>query len=101
LVYLNYRIDGLNNLSFRAEYFDDMEGQRTGVKTAYLETGIGWQHWLSPQIEFRPEVSYYNSLNAPAFNGNFNANTAGLGGPLIAPTKNYAIIAESDVIVHF
>jgi hypothetical protein len=102
LVYLNYRIDGLNNISFRAEYFDDMEGQRTGVKTAYLETGIGWQHWLSPQIEFRPEVSYYNSLNAPAFNGNFNANTAGLGGAgIIAPTKNYAIIAESDVIVHF
>ena len=101
LVYVNYKINGLNNISFRAEYFDDMEGQRTGTKTAYIETGVGWQHWLSPQIEFRPEVSYYNSLNAPAFNGNFNFNTAGLNGPIIAPTKNYAIIAESDVIIHF
>jgi hypothetical protein len=95
LAYLNYRYDGLNNFSYRIEYFDDAEGQRTGVKTAYIETGIGWQHWLSPQIEFRPEVSYYYSLNAPAFNGNFNA------APIILPTKNYAVIAESDVIIHF
>jgi hypothetical protein len=113
LSYLNYKIDGLNNLSFRAEYFDDEEGYRTGVKTAYLEVGIGWQHWLSPQIEIRPEVSYYNSLNASAFNGNGNANTAGFGGPTGACAqpgapanpgtncKNFAIIAESDVIVHF
>ena len=30
----------------------------------YVETGIGWQHWFSPQIEIRPEVSYYKSLDA-------------------------------------
>jgi hypothetical protein len=45
----------LDNISYRLEYFDDKEGQRTGVKTAYVETGIGWQHWFSPQIEIRPE----------------------------------------------
>ena len=93
LSYLNYKFTPLDNLSFRAEFYDDEEGQRTGTKTRYLEAGIGWQHWWSPQIEFRPEVSYYRSFDAPAFNGNFNAG--------IAPTKSYAVIGSADVIWHF
>jgi Putative beta-barrel porin-2, OmpL-like. bbp2 len=93
LTYLNYKVTPLDNISYRAEFVDDEEGQRTGTKTRYVETGIGWQHWFSPQIEVRPEVSYYRSLDANAFNGNAN-----LG---IAPNKNYAIIALSDIIIHF
>jgi hypothetical protein len=93
LTYVNYKITPLDNISYRIEYVNDEQGQRTGTKTAYLETGIGWQHWFSPQIEIRPEVSYYKSLNAFAFNGNSN-----LG---ILPNKNYAIIALSDIIIHF
>jgi hypothetical protein len=96
LAYLNYQFSPLDNLSFRAEFYDDEEGQRTGTKTRYVETGIGWQHWYSPQIEVRPEVSYYRSLDAPAFNGNSNA----LPVP-IAPTRYYAVIGSADVIVHF
>jgi hypothetical protein len=53
--------------------------------------GIGWQHWSSPQIEIRPEVSYYKSPDA--FNGNAN-----LGIPA---NKNFAIIGAADMIVHF
>jgi hypothetical protein len=93
LTYVNYKITPLDNISYRIEHVNDEQGQRTGIKTAYLETGIGWQHWFSPQIEIRPEVSYYKSLNAFAFNGNAN-----LG---IAPNKNFAIIALSDIIIHF
>jgi len=93
LWYLNYKPGPLDNISWRFEWFDDVEGQRTGTKTNYIETGIGWQHWLSPQIEFRPEVSVYWSLNAPAFNGNAN-----LG---IAPSKSTAVIGSADVIIHF
>ena len=93
LAYLNYQFSPLDNLSFRGEFYDDEEGQRTGTKTRYLEGGIGWQHWYSPQIELRPEVSYYRSLDAPAFNGNSNAG--------IAPTKSYAVIGSADVIIHF
>ncbi|WP_204265628.1 hypothetical protein, partial [Enterobacter hormaechei] len=33
LTYLNYKATPLDNISFRAEYFDDMQGQRTGTKT--------------------------------------------------------------------
>jgi hypothetical protein len=93
LMYLNYKASPLDNISYRLEYVDDFQGQRTGIKTGYLETGIGWQHWFSPQIEIRPEVSYYRSLNAFAFNGNSN-----LG---IAPNKNFAIIGAADMIIHF
>jgi hypothetical protein len=93
LTYVNYKITPLDNISYRIEYVNDEEGQRTGTKTAYLETGIGWQHWFSPQIEIRPEVSYYRSLNAFAFNGNSNFG--------ILPNKNFAIIALSDIIIHF
>jgi hypothetical protein len=93
LTYVNYKITPLDNISYRAEFVNDEQGQRTGIKTRYVETGIGWQHWFSPQIEIRPEVSYYKSLDAMAFNGNAN-----LG---IAPNKNFAIIALSDIIIHF
>jgi hypothetical protein len=93
LTYVNYKISPLDNISYRLEYFDDMQGQRTGTKTAYVETGIGWQHWFSPQIEIRPEVSFYKSLNGFAFNGNSN-----LG---IAPNKNTALIGAADIIIHF
>jgi hypothetical protein len=93
LTYINFSPDKLNNFSLRAEYFDDMEGQRTGVKTAYVDLGLSWQHWWSPQIEIRPEIAYYRSLNADAFNGDANAG--------IAPDRNWAVIAASDLIIHF
>jgi Putative beta-barrel porin-2, OmpL-like. bbp2 len=93
LAYLNYKATPLDNISYRIEWYDDAQGQRTGTKTAYVETGIGWQHWFSPQIEIRPEVSYYRSLNANAFNGNAN-----LGIPA---NKDFALIGSADIIIHF
>jgi hypothetical protein len=93
LTYISYKASPLDNISYRVEYFDDVEGQRTGTKTAYFETGIGWQHWFSPQIEIRPEVSYYKSLNANAFNGNSNFG--------IAPNKSTALVGAADIIIHF
>jgi hypothetical protein len=93
LTYVNYSPNKLNNFSLRLEWYDDMEGQRTGTKTRYTEVGASWQHWFSPQIEMRPEIAYYRSLDAPAFNGNANAG--------IAPNRNYAVIGAADLIIHF
>jgi hypothetical protein len=93
LAYLNYKASPLDNISYRIEFYDDKQGQRTGTKTRYVETGIGWQHWFSPQIEIRPEISYYRSLDANAFNGNSN-----LGIPA---SKNFALIGSADIIIHF
>jgi hypothetical protein len=101
LSYLNYKFSPLDNLSFRLEYFNDMQGQRTTVKTRYVNPGIGWQHWFSPQVEIRPEVVYYRSLDAPAFNGNFNNAPAATGGNVIFPTRSYAWIGSMDLIWHF
>jgi Putative beta-barrel porin-2, OmpL-like. bbp2 len=93
LLYINYSPDKLNNFSLRTEYFNDPYGQRTGVATAYSDIAWSWQHWFSPQIEARPEIGYYRSLDNPAFNGNVAAG--------IAPTKDWAVIAASDLIFHF
>ncbi len=93
VAYLSYKASALDNISYRVEYYDDKQGQRTGTKTAYFETGIGWQHWFSPQIEIRPEVTYYKSLNANAFNGNAN-----LGIPA---SRNFALVGSADIIIHF
>jgi hypothetical protein len=91
--YLNYSPRPLDNFSLRGEVFDDIVGQRTGVATTYYEAGVGWQHWLSPQIELRPEVTFYHSANQPAFNGNSN-----LG---IAPDRRSQVVASGDIIAHF
>jgi hypothetical protein len=93
LFYLNYSPDPLNNFSIRGEVFDDIVGQRTGVATTYYSAAVGWQHWLSPQIELRPELVWYHSADQPAFNGNSN-----LG---IAPDKKTQLVAAGDLIIHF
>jgi hypothetical protein len=95
VMYLNYQFSPLDNISFRPEFYDDMQGQRTGTKTRYVTMGLGWQHWFSPQIELRPEFTYYRALDAPAFNGNFNAT------PVIPPNKKDALIVAADLIFHF
>jgi hypothetical protein len=94
--YINYRANALNNFSLRLEYYNDMEGQRTGTKSRYFDIAWGLQHWLSPQVELRPEVAYYRSIDAPAFNGNFNALPVA-----IAPTKSYSYLGAADIIWHF
>jgi hypothetical protein len=91
--YINYSPDPLNNFSLRPEFYGDWQGQRTGTKAMYYGLGFGWQHWLSPQIEFRPEVDYYRSNGANAFNGNANAG--------IAPTRNWIVLGAMDMILHF
>jgi hypothetical protein len=96
VMYLNHQFSPLDNLTFRAELFDDMQGQRTGTKTTYLDFGIGWQHWFSPQIEIRPEMDYYRSLGPPAFNGNANALPVAL-----PPNKRDTVIVAADLIWHY
>jgi hypothetical protein len=93
VAYINYQLSPLDNISIRPEFYDDKQGQRTGTKATYYEISAGWQHWLSPQIEVRPEVGYYRSMDAKAFNGNANAG--------IAPDRNYTLIFAADAIVHF
>jgi len=92
VAYLNYSPDPLNNFSIRPEMYFDPQGQRTGIATHYRNLAFGWQHWLSPQVELRPEIAYYHA-SAPAFNGNVNAG--------IPPNRRTATIISGDIIWHF
>ncbi len=98
--YLNYTPDTLNNISLRPEYYYDPNGWRTstGVPSFYYSLSLGWQHWLSPQIEIRPEVGYYRSLGVKAFNG--GPSNTGTGGATPGPS-NYTVFGGGDVILHF
>lgn len=98
---LNYKLSPLDNVSVRGECLNDMEGQRTGIKTRYLNWALGWQHWLSPQVELRPEIAYYHSIDANAFNGNPDAAPASAGGAVIKPDRNFEWIGAMDLIWHF
>lgn len=94
LTYLNWEPTPMDNLSIRAEYYNDEQGQRTGTKTRYWETGFGWQHWFSPQIEVRPEIVYYRSVDANAFNINLATGDA-------SQAKNHQLMVSADAIIHF
>jgi opacity protein-like surface antigen len=94
VAYLNYRLSPMDNISWRAEYFDDINGQRTGTKTSYFNYAMGWQHWFSPTVEIRPEVAWYNSLNAPAF----QTSAPLLGG---VGTKSHIAVFSADLLWHY
>jgi hypothetical protein len=91
VAYLNYEPDPLNNFSIRPEYYSDPQGQRTAVPAKYANFSLGWQHWWSPQVEARPEIAFYHSIGAPAFNG----------GPSAANPKQNQVVVSGDIIWHF
>jgi hypothetical protein len=80
LLFVNYTISLLDNISFRPEYYNDAEGQR---------------------------VVYYHSVDAPAYNGNGNVNgscafaAVNCPGFVVAPNKNFTWLGATDVIWHF
>ncbi len=92
--YLNWSPNPLNNVSLRTEWYDDEQGQRTGYAAVYHEVGLGWQHWLSPQIEMRPEVVYYHATKT-AFNNASQAQTQ-----VGTPRKDQTVFS-GDLIMHF
>lgn len=93
LAYWNYQFGPLDNLSLRTEYYDDPQGQRTGVATSYEDLALGVQHWLSPQIELRPEIAWYRANDAKAFDGNSNHG--------VPPDRRQSVILSADAIFHF
>ena len=65
--YIMYQLSDKDYIGFRTEAFDDVRGQRTGFATWYNEETFGWVHWLTPSIEFRPEIRYDHSFQAAAY----------------------------------
>jgi hypothetical protein len=83
LAYWNYQTSPLDNISLRTEFYNDENGQRTGFATRYVDVGLGWQHWFSPQVEIRPEVTWYRSLDKTAFDNGTTHDLFFAGGDII------------------
>ncbi len=69
LNYTNRQLKSHDFISFRDEFFDDLRGQRTGIKGRYIEDGISWNHWIGSTIVFRPELRWEHNFDNPAYDG--------------------------------
>jgi hypothetical protein len=83
LAFWNYRIGTFDNLTLRTEFYNDVNGQRTGYATRYIDISPSWQHWIGPQIEMRPEIGYYRALDASAFDNGTARNLWFFGADVI------------------
>jgi hypothetical protein len=48
-----------------------------------VNLAIGWQHWFSPSVTFRPEVAWYDALDAKAFDNGKKDTTTVLAADII------------------
>jgi hypothetical protein len=90
--YINYQYTPHDIFTWRSDFFNDAQGQRTGFKTRYAEFDLGYTHWIGDAIELRPELRYEHAFNADAYNN----PTATLG----AGKKDQFMFA-ADAIFHF
>lgn len=67
--YLNVAIDPKNMISFRNEFYNDQKGQRTGFPTRYTSHTLGMTHWVTQDMEIRPELRYEKSYDVDAYDG--------------------------------
>jgi hypothetical protein len=74
--YFNIDLNPTNMVSFRNEWVNDEDGQRTGFATRYTSTTLGMTHWLSADVELRPELRYEHSLNLAAYDGGKTSHQA-------------------------
>jgi hypothetical protein len=84
--YFNVELDSANMISFRNEFYNDQKGQRTGYPTRYTSHTLGMTHWVSPDLEIRPEIRYEKSYDVDAYDGG---------------RKDYQATALVDAIWHF
>ncbi len=84
--YLNFQVSPKDSISIRNEYFDDINGQRTGIATRYVGHGIGWTHFFKQNVFIRPEMVYQYALDNPAFQQG---------------TKFTQFVAAADLVIRF
>jgi putative OmpL-like beta-barrel porin-2 len=67
LNYTNYGISHRDYLTLRNEWWRDERGMRSGFASTYSSHSLGWSHQLSDVFMIRPEVGYFHSYDAKAF----------------------------------
>jgi len=84
--YTMYAVSKRDFFTLRNEWWRDEQGERSGFRTSYTSHTFGWTHQLSDVLELRPEVGYYHSYDAKAFD---------LG------KRNYLWMGGLDVVLRF
>jgi hypothetical protein len=84
--YLDFKLSDTTFMSFRNEYYNDAVGQRTGYATHYSSHTLGFTHWVTPDLEVRPEFRFDHSYNLAAYNNGHKSNQ---------------FLAALDLIAHF
>jgi hypothetical protein len=72
-----------DTLSIRNEFFNDIKGQRTGVKTKYTEHLVGWNHWVGTSLVFRPEIRFERAYDNPSYDNGTKKNQFIVAGDMI------------------
>ena len=87
LNYTMFRLGAGTFLTFRNEFFNDIDGSRTGYIAKYYETSVGITWWPDKLVTVRPEIRYEHAYGGatPYDNG----------------TRNSQLTLQCDVIIHF
>ena len=86
LDYTMFRIsDGLF-FTVRNEFFNDMDGSRTGFIAKYYEGSLGFTWWPNKLITVRPEIRYDRSFGATAYDDG---------------TRHSQVMVSCDCVLHF
>lgn len=83
LGYVEKEFSKKNYLTLRNEYFDDLKGQRTGIKTRYTEHSLMWGHWIGTTVLFRPELRFERAYDRPAYASGTRHNQLTFAGDVI------------------
>ena len=54
-------------ITFRNEWWDDEQGERSGFAGVYTSNSIGWSKNITPELQVRPEIGFYRNWDRPAF----------------------------------
>ena len=77
--YLTYQLaPKLSRHTGRLEFFDDVQGQRTGFKGLYTALTAGLTYKPLPYLWFRPELRYDDNAESRPYEGKPNLFTAAL-----------------------
>ena len=83
LNYVEKQLSKHDYISIRNEYFNDIKGQRTGVKTQYSEHLLGWGHWIGSTILLRPELRFERAYDRPSYDLGTKKNQFAAAGDII------------------
>jgi len=71
--YTMFAVSKRDYFTVRNEWWRDERGERSGFASTYTSHSVGWSHMLSDVVMIRPEIGYYHSYDAKAFDrGNKN-----------------------------